>query len=182
MRYAIFGTTVVTLLIASSQVTGAESERQAFTRAEVTRSLQAFYGSALQGFAAAVDQAFEEHGQPNAYITGKEFSTAPGLAVRYGNGTLTTDAGMEHEIHWMGPSIGADAKVFVLVFRLPATDAIFQRYSVIDGGQHDGSGVSMDYLQSADTVLATIRQAVVRRQGVDNGFMEFSRAPAVVPY
>jgi len=56
------------------------------------------------------------------------------VGVRYGRGELVYKRGGGRKVDWQGPSLGFDisanaVKVFVLVYDLPSTDALFQRSS-----------------------------------------------------
>ena len=54
------------------------------------------------------------------------------VGLRYGHGELVYKRGGGRKVDWQGPSLGFDigantVKVFVLVYDLPSTDALFQR-------------------------------------------------------
>ena len=183
---------VVRILLASSllllQTTSfAEKPGHAtYSKNEIAREIESFFGEGAEGLGEVLEKAFEDHGEPNAYIAGDEVSAALGLGVRYGKGMLQTKGGTAREIHWQGPSIGFDAganaaKVFILVYRLPSVDAIFQRYPGVEGSLFFVGGVGMNYLASGDTAIAPIRFGAGWRQGVNVGYMDFTREASVIP-
>ena len=93
------------------------------------------------------------------YIKGQEASGAIVIGARYGDGTLVRKAGGTTKVHWTGPTIGFDAggnlsKVFVLIYNLPNTEAIFQRFPAIDGSFYFIGGVGANYHQMDNIVLA----------------------------
>ncbi len=97
-----------------------------------------FFGGGADGLADVIEKIFEDMGRPNAYIKGQEASGAIVIGARYGDGMLVRKAGGSTKVHWTGPTIGFDAggnisKVFVLIYNLPNTEAIFQRFPAIDG-------------------------------------------------
>jgi hypothetical protein len=59
--------------------------------------------------------------------------------LRYGDGTLYTRNAGDRRVFWQGPSVGFDvggegARTMMLVYNLPATDAIYQRFADVIGG------------------------------------------------
>lgn len=165
----------------------AKPQHQTFTKAEITREVEDFFGEGAEGLAEVVEKAFDDHGEPNAYVAGDEVSAALGIGVRYGKGTLQTKGGVRDKVYWQGPSIGFDAganasKVFVLIYRLPAASRLFQRYPGVEGSLYFVGGVGMNYLRANDTVIAPIRLGAGWRQGVNVGYMDFTREASVIPF
>ena len=112
---------------------------------------------------------------------------ALGIGGRYGNGTLQMKGGGGASVHWAGPSIGFDAganasKVFVLVYHLPNVDALFQRFPALDGSFYFVGGVSANYHQSGDIILAPIRLGAGLRAGVNIGYMKYTRKKTWNPF
>ena len=158
-----------------------------YSKNEVLQAIEDFFGEGAEGLGDVVEKAFEDHGSPNAYITGEEAAAALGVGVRYGRGQLTMHGGGSRKLYWQGPSIGFDAganasKVFILVYRLPSTGAIFQRYPGIEGSLYFVGGVGINYLQSGDTVVAPIRFGAGWRQGVSAGYIDFTRDKSLNPF
>ncbi len=162
-------------------------EPETYSKAEIIHEVERFFGKGAKGLGEVIEKAFREHGQPNAYIAGNEFSAALGVGVRYGKGVLRTKSGFSRKVYWQGPSIGFDAggnvsKVFVLVYNLPAVADIFQRFPGVEGSLFFVGGVGMNYLQSGKTVLAPIRFGAGWRQGVNVGYMDFTREMSINPF
>lgn len=145
-----------------------------------------FFGEGAEGLGDVIEKIFDDYGKPNAYIKGEEASGAIVVGARYGNGQLISHGG-SMEVHWTGPSIGFDAggnlsKVFVLVYNLPNTDAIFQRFPAIDGSFYYVGGVGANYHRVDDIVLAPIRLGVGLRAGVNIGYMHYRREKSWNPF
>jgi hypothetical protein len=178
----------VLVLAAAFAVEAADKpEHNTYSKNEVLQKIEAFFGEGAEGIANVVEQAFDEQGRPNAYIVGDEVAAALGLGVRYGKGDLETYGGGKRTIYWQGPSIGFDAgadaaKVFVLIYDLPDPSAIFQRFPGVEGSLYFVGGIGMHYLQSGEIRLAPIRFGAGWRQGVNMGYMDFTREASVIPF
>jgi hypothetical protein len=158
-----------------------------YSKNEVLQKVEEFFGEGAEGLSEVVEKAFEDNGEPNAYIAGNEVSAAFGVGVRYGKGTLQTKGGYSRKVYWQGPSIGFDAganasKVFVLIYRLPTVEAVFQRYPGVEGSLFFVGGVGMNYLRVKNTVIAPIRLGAGWRQGVNVGYMDFTREASINPF
>jgi len=146
-----------------------------------------FFGEGAEGIGDVIEKLFDDMGEPNAYIKGEEASGALGVGARYGDGTLVMKSGATSKVHWTGPSIGFDAggnvsKVFVLVYHLPSVDALFQRYPAVDGSLYVIGGVSANYHQSGDIILAPVRLGAGLRSGVNVGYMKYTREKTWNPF
>ena len=146
-----------------------------------------FFGAGAEGLGEVIEKIFKEHGRPNAYIKGTEGSGALVVGARYGEGTLFKKVGGSVPVFWSGPSIGFDAggnlsKVFVLIYNLPGTDAIFQRFPAIDGSFYYIGGVGANYHQVDNIVLAPMRLGVGLRAGVNIGYMHYKREKSWNPF
>jgi hypothetical protein len=149
-----------------------------YTQDEILRAATGFFADTSRNLADVVAKAFEDHGRPNAYITGEEASGAIGIGLRYGNGTLTRKKFDLQKIYWQGPSIGFDlggdaSKVFVLIYRLKNRDELYQRIPGVDGSAYLVGGVGMSYLQSGNVILAPIQTGVGLRLGINVGYLHF---------
>lgn len=182
---------VTAMLLLPAVALAAEPEQkpqaQTYSKHEIAQEVERFFGKGAEGLAEVLEKAFNDHGEPNAYIAGNEVSAALGVGVRYGKGTLQTRAGHSQPVYWQGPSVGFDAganasKVFVLIYELPAASAIFQRYPGVEGSLFFVGGVGMNYLRSDDTVIAPIRLGAGWRRGVNVGYMDFTRKASVNPF
>lgn len=146
-----------------------------------------FFGEGAEGVAEMVEKIFEDQGSPNAIIKGEEASGAFAVGARYGNGTLQFTSGGTTTVHWTGPSIGFDAggnvsKVYVLVYHLPSSDALMQRFPAIDGSLYFIGGISANYHQSDNIILAPMRLGAGLRAGVNVGYMKYTRQKTWNPF
>jgi hypothetical protein len=162
-------------------------EARTFSREEVLAEAESFFGKGADGLAAVIEKAFKDNGEPNAYIAGNEASGAIGIGVRYGEGRLAVAGGGKRTVYWQGPSIGIDfggnaSKVFVLIYDLDREDDLFQRWPGVEGSLYFVGGVGMNYLRSGDTVLAPVRFGAGWRQGVNLGYLNFSRKKRLLPF
>ncbi len=81
---------------------------------------------------------------------------------------------------WQGPSLGFDwggdgARTMMLVYNLPKTSAIYQRFGGVDGSAYLVAGFGMTALTSGDGVtLVPIRTGIGARLGVNIGYLKFT--------
>jgi hypothetical protein len=134
-----------------------------------------------------LEKVLKERGRPMAFIRGEEAGGAVGVGLRYGRGELVYKGGGGRKVYWQGPSIGFDlganaVKVFVLVYDLPNTDALFQRYPGVEGSLYFVGGFGVNYAQSDGITLAPVRFGVGWRQGIGVGYMHFSRKKRYNPF
>ena len=163
-----------------------ESDADTYEENEILKKAGDFFGGVTEGLAKVVEKVFAEKGKPNAYIAGQEVSGAIGIGVRYGDGELNRKSGEARKVYWQGPSIGFDfggnaSKVFVLIYHLPTTDALFQRFPAVDGSLYVVAGVGVNYQQSGDVILAPIRTGVGLRAGVNIGYMHYTKEYSWIP-
>jgi len=161
-------------------------EARTFSQKEVLAEVEEFFGEGADGLAEVIEKAFRDHGEPNAYIAGNEVSGAIGIGLRYGEGKLSFAGGASRTVYWQGPSIGIDfganvAKVFVLIYDLANEDELFQRWPSVEGSLFFVGGVGMNYLRIDDTVLAPVRFGAGWRQGINVGYLNFSRTERWLP-
>ena len=145
-----------------------------------------FFGETTEGLAKVVEKAFREQGRPNAYLRGEEVAAALTVGLRYGEGELQTKSGRVRKVYWAGPSLGFDAganasKVFVLVYHLPAPDAIFRRYPGVDGSFYVVGGAGVNYQHLDGVTLAPIRLGVGLRTGASVGYVHYRREKSLNP-
>ena len=154
----------------------------------MTKAAEEFFGTGAKGLADVLAKIFKEKGEPMAIIRGEEAGGAIGVGVRYGHGQLAykgSSAGTR--VYWQGPSLGFDiganaVKVFVLVYNLPTTDALYQRYPGVEGSLYFVGGFGVNYVQNDKTVLAPVRFGVGWRQGIGVGYMHFTRKKRYNPF
>lgn len=159
-----------------------------FTQEEILAKAKGFFGDVTEGLAKAIERAFSDLGQPNAYIAGEEGSGAIGVGLRYGQGMLNIK-GVEAplQVYWQGPSIGFDlggnvSKVFTLVYELKDADRLFQRFPGVDGSLYVVAGVGLNYQRTENITLAPIRTGVGLRAGASVGYLHYTRKKSWVPF
>jgi len=150
-----------------------------FSAGEVIRAGHRFFGGVSQGLAELVEKAASRWGQPNGYILGQEGSGAFIVGLRYGDGTLYTKNAGDRRVFWEGPSVGFDAggdgaRTMMLVYNLPATEAMFQRFAGIDGSAYFVGGLGMTALTANNIVVVPIRTGVGLRLGANVGYLKFT--------
>ncbi len=179
------GVSAATAQEAAQDATG-ENAETTYSEGEILAKAKGFFGATTKGLAKAIEKVFEDQGRPNAYITGEEVSGAIGIGVRYGEGKLNRKTGEGRTVYWQGPTIGFDlgadaSKMFILVYRLPDVDSLFQRFPAIDGSFYFIAGLGVNYQKSGEIVLAPIRTGVGLRAGVNIGYMHYTREFSWVP-
>jgi hypothetical protein len=150
-----------------------------FSPDEIVREGHRFFGGVSRGLALVVQKAFSMWGEPNGYILGQEGGGAIVVGLRYGDGTLYTRNAGDRRVFWEGPSVGFDAggegaRTMMLVYKLPATAAIYQRFAGIDGSAYFIGGFGMTALTANDIVVVPIRSGVGLRLGANVGYLKFT--------
>ena len=163
------------------------AEAATFDQDSVVRDAEAFFGKSAEGLGKVIEKAFKEHGRPNATIKGEEAGGAITIGLRYGNGLLVMKDHKPRKVYWQGPSIGFDfganaAKVFVLVYHLPKTGSIFQRFPAVDGSFYYVGGAGINYQQRGDIILAPIRLGVGLRAGASIGYLHYTPKKTYNPF
>lgn len=146
---------------------------------EILDSGHRFFGTVSRGLAQVVEKAFSQFGQPNGYILGEEAGGAFVAGLRYGEGTLYTKNAGDLRVFWQGPSIGFDAggegaRTMMLVYNLPATETIYNRFGGIDGSAYFIGGFGMTALGAGNIVVVPIRAGVGLRLGANIGYLKFT--------
>jgi hypothetical protein len=146
---------------------------------ELVRSGHQFFGTISRGLAQVVERATKQWGRPNGYILGQEAGGAFVGGLRYGEGIMYTRNAGDLKIFWQGPSLGFDAgadgdRTMMLVYSLPATDAIYQRFGGIDGSAYLVGGFGMTALTANNIVVVPIRSGVGARLGLNVGYLKFT--------
>jgi hypothetical protein len=146
---------------------------------EIIREGHRFFGSVSRGLAEVVQHAVSRWGEPNGYVLGQEGSGAFVVGLRYGDGKLYTKNAGDRRVFWEGPSVGFDtggegSRTMMLVYNLPATDAIYQRFAGIDGSAYFIGGFGMTALASGKIVVVPIRSGVGLRLGANIGYLKFT--------
>jgi hypothetical protein len=146
-----------------------------------------FFGTVSRGLASVIEKAVSNWGLPNGYILGQEAGGAFVAGLRYGEGTLYTRNAGDRRVFWQGPSIGFDwggegARTMILVYHLPSTEAMYQRFAGIDGSAYFVGGFGMTALGAGNIVLVPIRSGVGLRLGANIGYLHFTRSPTWNPF
>jgi hypothetical protein len=138
-----------------------------------------FFGTISRGLASVIEKAVSQWGLPNGYILGQEGGGALIGGLRYGEGTLFTKNAGDLRVFWQGPSIGWDVggdgdRTMILVYNLPATNAVYQRFAGVDGSAYLVGGFGMTVLTGDNIVMVPIRSGVGARLGVNLGYLKFT--------
>ena len=150
-----------------------------FSPNEVIDAGHHFFGGVSRGLAQLVEKAGSQWGLPNGYILGEEAGGAFVGGLRYGDGTLYTKNAGDVRVFWQGPSIGFDAgangaRTMMLVYNLPRTEAIFERFGGVEGSAYFIGGLGMTALAVNDIVVVPIRSGVGLRLGANVGYLKFT--------
>ena len=158
-----------------------------FSSNELIDAGHRFFGGVSRGLAMIVEKAVSRWGQPNGYILGEEASGAFVGGLRYGDGTLFTKNAGDLRVFWQGPSIGFDAgadgaRTMMLVYNLPRTDAIFERFGGINGSAYFIGGFGMTALVANNITVVPIRSGLGLRLGASLGYLKFTDRPTWNPF
>jgi hypothetical protein len=160
-----------------------EQQQSPFTSGELVGAGQQFFGTVSRGLASLIERAVGQWGLPNGYVLGEEAGGAFFGGLRYGEGMLYTKNAGDLKVFWQGPSLGWDfggdgARTMMLIYRLPATQAIYQRFGGISGSAYFVGGFGMTALTANDAnnniVLVPIRSGVGLRLGANVGYLKFT--------
>lgn len=167
------------VMVASDPARAQSGGAQTYRSDEIVSAGHRFFGNVSRGLASIVERATAQWGQPNGYILGEEASGAFVAGLRYGEGTLYTKNAGDLKVYWQGPSVGFDwggdgARTMMLVYSLPATQAIYQRFVGIDGSAYFIGGLGMTALTANNIVVVPIRSGVGLRLGANVGYLKFT--------
>src|SRR5580704_16854508 len=126
-----------------------------------------FFGGVSRGLAMVVEKAVSQWGLPNGYVLGEEAGDV--------------------RVFWQGPTLGFDAgadgaRIMMLVYNLPRTTAIFDRFGGLDGSAYFIGGFGMTALTANNIVLVPIRSVVGLRLGANRGYLKFRQRPTWNPF
>src|SRR5437762_898209 len=146
-----------------------------------------FFGTVSRGLAAVIEKAVSQWGQPNGYVLGQEAGGAFVAGLRYGEGTLYTKNAGDLRVYWQGPSVGFDwggagSRTMMLIYNLPATRSIYQRFAGLDGSAYFIGGFGMTALTANNIVVVPIRAGVGLRLGANIGYLKFTNAATWNPF
>ena len=154
---------------------------------ELVNAGHKFFGNASRGLASIIERAVSQWGLPNGYVLGEEGSGAFVAGLRYGEGTLYTKNAGDLRVFWQGPSVGFDwggdgARTMTLVYNLPSTQAIYQRFVGIDGSAYIIGGFGMTALTANNIVLVPIRSGIGLRLGANIGYLKYTPSATWNPF
>jgi hypothetical protein len=172
---------------AMAQPAPGPNPQQDFTPGELINAGHRFFGTVSRGLATVIEKAVSQWGQPNGYVLGEEAGAAFFGGLRYGEGMLYTKNAGDLKVFWQGPTVGWDfggegARTMMLVYSLPATQAIYQRFAGIDGSAYFIGGFGMTALTANNIVLVPIRSGVGLRLGANVGYLKFTPTSTWNPF
>jgi hypothetical protein len=92
-------------------------------------------------------------------------------------------------VYWQGPTLGFDAggdgaRTMMLVYNLPRTEAIFDRFGGVAGSAYFIGGFGMTALTAGDNdmVVVPIRSGVGLRLAANVGYLKFTARPTWNPF
>jgi hypothetical protein len=146
-----------------------------------------FFGSVSRGLAEVVEAATKRWGKPNGYVLGQEAGGAFIGGLRYGEGVMYTRNAGDLKVFWQGPSLGLDAgadgdRTMMLVYNLPATNAIFRRYGGVDGSAYLIGGFGMTALVNDGVYVVPIRTGLGARLGFNVSYLKFTESSTWNPF
>ncbi len=167
------------LVVAGAAKPAAADTPAQFSPDEIVDSGHRFFGALSRGLAEAVQEAGRRWGLPNGYILGQEASAAFVGGLRYGEGKMYTRNAGDEKIYWQGPSIGFDAgadgdRTMMLVYNLPAVNAIYRRFGGLDGSAYFVGGFGFTALGADGIIVVPIRTGVGARLGVNLSYLKFT--------
>jgi hypothetical protein len=156
-----------------------DPQQPGYTPGELVNAGHRFFGTVSRGLATVIEKAVSQWGLPNGYVLGEEAGGAFVGGLRYGEGMLYTKNAGDVKVFWQGPSVGWDfggdgARTMMLIYSLPATGAIYQRFAGVDGSAYFIGGFGMTALTANNIVLVPIRSGVGLRLGANLGYLKFT--------
>lgn len=187
MRTALRTLALVLVLIGASPLAAQQQQPSAYPTDELIGAGHRFFGEVSRGLAQIIEKAISNWGLPNGYILGQEAGGAFVAGLRYGEGTLYTRNAGDLRVFWQGPSLGFDmggegARTMMLVYNLPRTDAVYQRFAGIDGSAYFIGGFGMTALTTDNIVVVPIRSGVGLRLGANIGYLKFTPSATWNPF
>jgi hypothetical protein len=189
---AIFRILSILLLLASYSDPSAaqpipQEANSTYSPGEIVDAGGRFFGGVSSGLAHIVERAVSQWGLPNGYILGQEVTGAFVGGLRYGKGMLFTKNAGDFPVYWQGPSLGWDfggdgARTMMLVYNLPATVAVYQRFVGVAGSAYFVGGLGMTVLTADNVVLMPIRSGIGLRLGANVGYLKFTPEPTWNPF
>ncbi len=176
----LLGWAVTCGLLVSWPAQAQQADQSTFRPDELVDSGHKFFGNVSRGLALTIEEAIRRWGEPNGYVLGQEGSGAFVAGLRFGEGKLYTRNAGDLPVFWQGPSLGFDfgadgARTMMLVYNMPRTDAMFQRFGGVDGSAYFIAGFGFTAMTAGDGLtIVPIRTGVGARLGVNIGYLKFT--------
>ena len=77
---------------------------------------------------------------------------------------------------------GEGARTMMLVYNLPSTEAVYNRFGGIDGSAYFIGGFGMTALGAGNIIVVPIRAGVGLRLGANIGYLKFTPKPTWNPF
>lgn len=166
---------------------GQGNSEATYSIAEIQEAGRGIFGTITAQFAGAINYAFQNFGQPNAYITGGEGGAAILAGLRYGKGMLHVKTAPQSEIYWQGPSVGYDlgaegSNALFLVYNLDDPNRIYGRFTGVGGAAYVAGGVGVNVLGKGNMVMVPIRSGVGLRLGANLAYLKFTERQTWNPF
>ena len=184
---ALAGVAVPAGVPALASAVRAQGAPERFSTDDLVDKGHHFFGTVSRGIALTIEEAARRFGQPNGYVLGQEAGGAFIGGLRYGEGLMYTRNAGDQKVYWEGPSIGFDAgangdRTMMLVYGLPSTRAIFQRFGGVDGSAYFIGGFGFTALTNDRVVVVPIRSGVGGRLGLAQSYLKFTPRPTWNPF
>ena len=155
--------------------------------AEIREAGRGVFGTINAEFATAINYAFQQFGQPKAYITGGEGGGAFLAGLRYGSGTIYSRTAGATPIYWQGPSAGLDfgaegGKTLFLVYNLDDPYAIYGRFGGVGGAAYLAGGIGLNVLGKDGVIIVPIRSGLGLRLGANLAYVKFTERQTWNPF
>lgn len=164
----------------------AEQSNETYSEESVLSEASSFLGEGAEGIGDVIEKLFKDLGKPNAYIEGQEARGALGIGARCGNRTLFLKCGGQTEVHWVcllgSRRVRTHRRSLFWSIHLPSVEALFQRFPAWDRSFYFVGGVSANYHQVDDTILAPIRLGAGLLAGVNIGYMKYTHSKTWNPF
>lgn len=185
--FEAMGACAIATIAAPAAATAYAERPIVYSSDEIVMNGHRFFGSVSKDLAEAVETATRHWGRPNGYILGQEAAGAIVGGLRYGEGKLYTRNAGDRRVFWQGPTLGFDTgidgdRTMMLVYNLPATQAIFQRFGGVDGSAYLVGGLGMTALTADNVVVVPIRAGLGARLGVNVGYLKFTPGQTWNPF
>ncbi|WP_333795114.1 EipA family protein [Hyphomicrobium sp.] len=169
------------------EASGFDADGGGYTVDEIREASRGFFGTVSTSLASVIEHTFQKAGRPTAYVLGNEGGGAFLAGLRYGEGTLYLRSGGSQKVYWHGPSLGYDvgasgSRTLFLIYDLHEPNALFRRFTGVDGSAYLVGGVGMTLLKGGDVTMAPIRSGLGLRIGASIGYVRFSSRPTWNPF